>query len=462
MIYLSSPKPLRSIVAEAKAKLSETLSLLGGADDPISVELIGDGAVSITGLSSAEEAENGALCFAVKKEYFQKAKQQGAAAIIAHPDILKEVVLDQPGLEKIEPLTVVVFAEPRLLFSVVLGLNGQEFSPPWGVSVPFFKDKDSCVIAEGVSFGPNVYLGSSVSIGRGTRIGPGVYLDDDVSIGQDCIIHPGAVLRYGVKVGNRCQIHSNSVIGEDGFGYNQVPCPAQGRLIHFKNPHLGSVIIEDDVEIGALAAIDRGLVANTVIGRGTKIDNLVQIGHNCQIGRDCIIVSQVGAAGHSQVGDRVFLLGQSGLNHGARIGHDAIIAGQSGVLGSIPPGRNVWTGTPVKPQREEYTSQIMVKKDLPKWRKFLSLFLKGQPWEVIRSEMAGGPEKQGESEVSPKVPLAFPLGAQSKLADSPEVKSQPAGSPEGKGEPGDSKDGESESIVFYRLVCVIFFGLRFF
>jgi UDP-3-O-[3-hydroxymyristoyl] glucosamine N-acyltransferase len=413
MIKLTSPKSLSSIVEEASVKLSEALSILGGPDQRIPAVIHGDGATLVSSLSSASEAQEGSLCFAVKKDFFIEAKNNKASAIIVSPDLYRELTADQEPINQkasnqdpinqdpstqeatkaLGPLNLVVFIEPRLLFSVVLGLVGRDFSPEWATAQPFFKDQASCSIGEGVSFGPNVYVGAGVSIGPGCRIGPGVFLDDKVTIGQDCVIHPGAVLRFGVKVGRRCQIHANSVIGEDGFGYNQIPCLERQRLIHFKNPHLGSVIIEDDVEIGALTAIDRGLVADTVIGQGTKIDNLVQIGHNCHIGQDCVVVSQVGAAGHSQVGDRVFLLGQCGLNHGAKVGHDAIISGQSGVLGQVPPGKNVWTGTPVKPQREEYTAQIMVKNDLPKWRKFLKLFLKDQSWADIKKAMTDEGEK---------------------------------------------------------------------
>jgi UDP-3-O-[3-hydroxymyristoyl] glucosamine N-acyltransferase len=111
------------------------------------------------------------------------------------------------------------------------------------------------------------------------------------------------------------------------------------------------------------------------------------LGHNCQIGQDCVIVAQAGVGGHCQVQDRVFLLGQVGLSHGVKIGHDAIISGQSGVLGQVPPGNTIWTGTPARPQREEYTAQVMVKKDLPKWRKFLKLFLKGRSLEDIRAAL---------------------------------------------------------------------------
>ncbi|MDR3135343.1 MAG: UDP-3-O-(3-hydroxymyristoyl)glucosamine N-acyltransferase [Deltaproteobacteria bacterium] len=412
MIKLSSPKFLGSIVEEATSTLFGTLALLGWSGERVPVDVQGDPKAIVRGLSSAGEAEEGVLCFAIKRDYYLEARKRGATAIIVSPEILSEIGKGQDahvtGQQVTDPQwasglvaaplegerpALVVFPDPRLLFSVILGLTGQEFAPPWATEVPFFKDRASCQIGDSVSFGPNCYVGAKVAIGNGSRVGPGVFIDDNVTVGEGCVLHPGVVLRSGVRVGRRCQIHSNSVIGEDGFGYNQVPCLERGRLIHFKNPHLGGVVIGDDVEIGALAAIDRGLVADTVIGKGTKIDNLVQIGHNCQIGQDCVVVSQVGAAGHSQVGDRVFLLGQCGLSHGAKVGHDAIISGQSGVLGTVPPGRDVWTGTPVKPQREEYAAQVMVKKDLPKWRKFFRLFMKGSPLEDIRAAMAEGPDK---------------------------------------------------------------------
>ncbi|MDR3205312.1 MAG: UDP-3-O-(3-hydroxymyristoyl)glucosamine N-acyltransferase [Deltaproteobacteria bacterium] len=374
------------------ARLYQTLAVLGGPVEGPPFRIEGPDSVEILSVDSAIDSRPGSLTFAVKTDFLRQAAENGASAVIL-PQSLLEIAQKLIGsLNK--PMALVVASDPRLLFAVMLGLVGSDLIPSFAEGSVFFKDKSSVDIGPGVKFGPMSYVGANVKIGANTVVGPKVFIEDSVEVGSDCLLHPGVILRWGVKIGHRCQIHSNSVIGEDGFGYNQIPFPEKGRLIHYKNPHLGSVVIQDDVEIGALSAVDRGLVSNTFIGRGTKIDNLVQIGHNCQIGQDCVIVSQVGAAGHSQVGDRAFLLGQSGLSHGASVGCDAIVSGQSGVLGRVPPGRAVWTGTPIKTQGEEYRAQVMIKNDLPKWRRFLNLFLKGKSLEEIREDLTlkDGPE----------------------------------------------------------------------
>ncbi|MDR2455623.1 MAG: UDP-3-O-(3-hydroxymyristoyl)glucosamine N-acyltransferase [Deltaproteobacteria bacterium] len=401
MIGIPHPGPLSAFLTAALNRLSETLTSLSG--QPVSasaepLEVIGDPDVLVSSLAAAAEAEPGALCFAVGNKYLEMARAKGAAAIIVPPDLAAQEkgAPEKDAQEKGAPEkdqakkpgpTLVVFREPRLLFAVVLGLAGDSFIPSFGEGQPYFKDKNSVSIGQGVTFGPFSYVGAGVTLGKNVVVGPRVFIEDSVAVGDDTILHPGAVLRWGVKIGRGCQIHSGAVIGEDGFGYNQVPLPPLGRLIHFKNPHLGSVVIEDDVEVGALAAIDRGLVGDTVIGRGTKIDNLVQIGHNCQVGRDCVIVAQVGLGGHSVIGDRAFLLGQVGLTHGSVIGEDAILAGQAGVLKRVPAGRGVWTGTPAQPQATEYRSQLLVRNDLPKWRRFFGLFKKGKSYGEIQEVM---------------------------------------------------------------------------
>ncbi|MDR1050597.1 MAG: UDP-3-O-(3-hydroxymyristoyl)glucosamine N-acyltransferase [Deltaproteobacteria bacterium] len=390
MTVLPRPAPLEDLLAQASARLASTLPLLGGPSLRPEFPVLGDPGTLVSSLTSSAEAGPGALCFAVKPNFLREAVDRGAAAVVVTPELAGRAAGQAPGAASAPGPALAVCPEPRLLFGVILGIAGDAVTPKWAPASPFYKDEASCEIDPGVVFGPGCYIGAGVRIGPGGRIGPGVFVDDGVSMGRDCLIHPGVVLRFGTRLGDRCQIHANAVIGDDGFGYNQIPYPPGGRLIHYKNPHLGGVLIGDDVEIGSLAAIDRGLVSDTVVGRGTKIDNLVQIGHNCQIGNDCVVVAQAGAAGHSRVGDRAFVLGQAGLSHGAAVGEDAVIAGQSGVLGTIPPGGNVWTGTPAKPQGEEYRSQVMLKNDLPKWRQFLRLFLKGRGLDEIRREMGGG------------------------------------------------------------------------
>jgi UDP-3-O-[3-hydroxymyristoyl] glucosamine N-acyltransferase len=317
------------------------------------------------------------LTFAISGKFLAQAQSSMAQAVII-----------PPALEnKAAPGNFLIFSDPRLFFAAFLALAEKALRPsfPHSPEMAYFKDRSSLTLGPGVTIGPGAYLGAGVKIGANSLIGPGAFLEDGVEIGQDCLIHPRAVLRYGTKVGDRCQIHAGAVIGEDGFGYNQVPFPEKGRLVHFKNPHLGGVSLGDDVEVGALAAIDRGLVSDTVIKTGAKIDNLVQIGHNSQIGRDCILVSQAGVAGHSEVGDRVFLLGQCGLNPGSKVGDDAMVGGQSGVLGTIPPGRRPWFGTPARPHQEELQSQALVRRLLPRLRRFLQLFKKSRDFGELKS-----------------------------------------------------------------------------
>ncbi|MDR1309877.1 MAG: hypothetical protein LBL95_08300, partial [Deltaproteobacteria bacterium] len=211
MISLPRPIALQDLVGPASDRLARDLALLGGPGGQPAVPIVGDGSVAISGLSSSSEAAAGALCFAVRREFLDEARGRGAAAVIVGPALLEEAGPGWAGP------ALVVFSEPRLLFSVILGLQGEAFSPPWAAAEPFFKDRGSCDIGPGVVFGPFSYVGAGVSVGQGTRVGPRVFLDDGVSLGRDCVIHPGAVLRFGVRVGDRCQIHSNAVVGEDGF-----------------------------------------------------------------------------------------------------------------------------------------------------------------------------------------------------------------------------------------------------
>jgi UDP-3-O-[3-hydroxymyristoyl] glucosamine N-acyltransferase len=401
-----TPRPLKDLLEAASAELAANMALLAGsgAPPPEAFDVVGDASVVISSLAPAAEAVPGALCFAVRDDFLAQAVGLGAAAVIVRPGMAGRPLPEgrpgpaQPGPVQPGPV-LVACREPRLLFAVILGLAASRRAPSFGEGEPYFKDRASCSIGRGVSFGPFSYVGAGVSLGDGVAVGPRVVIEDGAVVGGGTILHPGAIVRWGVKIGRRCQIHAGAVIGDDGFGYTQVPVPAAGRLIHYKNPHLGAVAIGDDVEIGALTAVDRGLASDTVVGRGTKIDNLVQIGHNCRIGQDCVIVSQVGMAGHAAVGDRAFVLGQAGLSHGAEIGHDAVVAGQAGVLGKIPPGRQAWTGTPAQPQAEAYRSVSMVRRDLPRWRSFWRLLKKGLALEAIRSALLA--EERAESQSGP-------------------------------------------------------------
>jgi UDP-3-O-[3-hydroxymyristoyl] glucosamine N-acyltransferase len=192
------------------------------------------------------------------------------------------------------------------------------------------------------SVGPCAVIERGAAVGRGSRIGALVFVGADVVIGEDVILYPHVVVRDGVRIGSRVIVHPGAVIGADGFGY------AFDGAVHRKIPQVGGVRIEDDVEIGANTAVDRGTVGDTVIRRGTKIDNLVQVAHNCEVGEDTVIVAQVGVSGSSRIGRRVVLAGQAGVADHVTIADGAIVTARAGVVGDIPSG-GVWGGAPCRP-----------------------------------------------------------------------------------------------------------------
>jgi UDP-3-O-[3-hydroxymyristoyl] glucosamine N-acyltransferase len=202
----------------------------------------------------------------------------------------------------------------------------------------------SAFLEAGVIVEAGAVIGPEVGIGEGTTIAAGSVIGYRVHVGRDCYIGPNVSLTHAL-VGNRVTLHAGAAIGQDGFGF------AMGKSGHLKVPQIGRVIIQDDVEIGANTTIDRGALRDTIIGEGTKIDNLVQIGHNVVIGRHCVIVAQTGISGSSELGDFVVLGGQVGVVGHLKIGAGAQIAGSSNVRGNVPPGAR-WGGTPAKPARQ--------------------------------------------------------------------------------------------------------------
>jgi len=201
-------------------------------------------------------------------------------------------------------------------------------------------------LEEEVVIGPFSVLEEGVSVGQGAIIGPLVYIGRGSRIGKHCRLYPHVVIREGVVLKDRVIVHSGAVIGSDGFGYVK---DQQGQYV--KIPQVGGVLIEDDVEIGSNVTIDRATIGWTLVKRGTKIDNLVQIAHNVVVGEDCIIVAQVGIAGSVVIGDRARLAGQVGVTDHVEIGHDVTVGAKSGVTKSLPPGVTV-IGYPAVPHMD--------------------------------------------------------------------------------------------------------------
>lgn len=307
-------------------KLAGLARILGG-------RLTGNPDEEISGAAGLGDARPGDITFLLKPSMAPEAAASGASAIL--------VSHEMPGLEKNQ----LIVDDPQLAFITLLGLFHPTAPPEAGISPMAFVSKGAA-IGQGAAICPFVYLGEGASVGAGTILHPGVFIGVNSHVGESCILYPNVTVREGVRVGDRVIIHAGSVIGADGFGY----AFRGGR--HIKIPQVGGVIIEDDVEIGACAAIDRATTGNTVIGRGTKIDNLVQIAHNVKIGHDSVIVAQTGIAGSSTVGDHVIIAGQSGIADHASIEDETVLGAGSGVLPNSQVKKGAYAGTPILPHRQ--------------------------------------------------------------------------------------------------------------
>ncbi len=307
-------------------------------------ELVGDPSTPLVGFSSAEGAKPGDLTFAENEYYFSRAEQGAASAIL----VPTEFSSSSKVLLRVR--------NPRVAFAKVLPL----FFPPArfapGIHPSAVVDS-TAVIDPSATIGPLVVVGSKVRIGPRSVIENGCSLGEGVELGEDCHLFPRVSLYPHVRLGHRVIIHSGTVVGSDGFGY----VFDAGR--HLKIPQVGSVVIQDDVEIGANVTIDRGALGPTVIGKGTKIDNLVQIGHNVVIGEHSVLVAQVGVAGSTRLGTHVTLGGQVGVAGHLKIGNDVTVAAQSGVMHHIPDGEK-WLGSPARPDRQT-KRQLIALQQLP-------------------------------------------------------------------------------------------------
>jgi len=308
--------------------------------------LVGDGSVAIARVSAVDDASADALTFATDEKYYAAALAGAAAAVLVDAS----VPVDEAAASK--PLLIVENARAALA-TFLAALKPPRPRGPF--RHPTATIETGAQIGEDVYLGAHCYVGARASIGRGSTIAPGAYVGDDTQIGQDTWLHPRATVHERCVVGSRVVLHSGSVIGSEGFGWAFL----EGRLERI--PQIGNVILEDEVEIGANSCVDRAQTGSTFIGQGTKIDNLVQIGHNCRIGKHCAIAAQTGFAGSTNVGDFVKIAGQVGTRGHMHIGSRATIAGQSGVWGDVPDGAMI-SGNPARDHRETLRNEVMLRK----------------------------------------------------------------------------------------------------
>jgi UDP-3-O-[3-hydroxymyristoyl] glucosamine N-acyltransferase len=303
-------------------------------------EVVGDGSVQLNGLASADRARAGELTFAENAFYFAAAEQTPAAAIL----------VSEPFASSNKVLIRV--ANTRVALARALPLFFPPEEHPRGIH-PSAVIADSAQVDATAHIGPNCVLGARVRIGARSVLMGGNDLRADCQLGDDVCLFPNVVLYRRTQVGHRVAIHAGTVIGSDGFGY------VLDEARHRKVLQLGNVIIHDDVEIGANAAIDRGTLGPTVIGEGTKIDNLVHVAHNVVIGRHCVIMGQVGFAGSTRLGDYVVVASQSGIADHLKLGNQAVIGAKSGVMRDIEDGGRV-LGIPAAPERQAKRQMIAV------------------------------------------------------------------------------------------------------
>ncbi|MBP7217284.1 MAG: UDP-3-O-(3-hydroxymyristoyl)glucosamine N-acyltransferase [Candidatus Omnitrophica bacterium] len=293
-------------------------------------EVVGDSSLVITGVSGIKEAHAGDITFLANPKYAPLLEKTLASAIITSKEITH---CPKPSIRT---------ENPSLAFAKLLSqLMPADVRHPQGIHPSAVIGK-RVTLGKNVSCGPYVVINDDAVIGDNTIVYAHAFIGNNVRIGGETLIYANVAIREHVTIGDRVIIHSGTVIGSDGFGYVTV----EGK--HHKIPQVGQVIIEDDVEIGANCAIDRARFEKTVIGKGTKIDNLVHIAHNVIIGEHCLIVAQVGVSGSTTLGNNVILAGQVGLVGHISVGDNAVVMAQAGVNKSIPADAVYW-GYPAKP-----------------------------------------------------------------------------------------------------------------
>jgi UDP-3-O-[3-hydroxymyristoyl] glucosamine N-acyltransferase len=322
--------------------MTETQSLtIAELASRVNGRLVGDGGIRIDRVADLDSAGPGEVAYIEDEKFFEAGCASRASCLI----VSKEFVTSFKGPITESGPALIEVSKPKLAFALIAGfLHPQKHREPLVHS--------TAVIAESADIDLTVYVGPHVSIGEGTRIQSGTRLEagvvigDRVMVGRDCVLHPGVVLYDDVAIGANVILHAGVCIGADGFGY------VRDDMGYHKFPQRGTVVIEDDVELGAHTCVDRAALGQTRIGRGTKIDNMVHVGHNCDIGERVVIAAQTGISGSVTIEDDVVIGGQVGFGDHIRVLSGAVIGSKAGVLPGkiVRPG--VWWGIPIQPLDE--------------------------------------------------------------------------------------------------------------
>lgn len=316
--------------------MGETGYRLAELAERIQGELRGDGEVTITGVGHLEDANEGEITFADGPSVQSLANASRASALIVPPEV------------EVKHKPFIVTEDPRLAFSKVLELFAPDMRPDAGVHPTAVLGKNVS-LGENVSVGAHAYVGDGTILGDNTVVHPLAYIGPETLTGSDCEIHPQVYIGPRVQMGKRVIVHAGASVGADGFGYLQT------EHGHRKIPQIGTVILEDDVEVGANSTIDRATVAATRIGAGTKIDDQVHVAHNVVLGRNCLLCGQVGIAGSTTIGDNVVMGGQAGVNDHVEIGSNIVIAARASVFGNLDE-EGIYSGYPAAPHQKQLRS----------------------------------------------------------------------------------------------------------
>jgi UDP-3-O-[3-hydroxymyristoyl] glucosamine N-acyltransferase len=308
-----------------KFRVDELAERLGG-------RVIGDGSVVVSGIASLADARPSDLSLYADPRYRSELSATKAGALVTREAIV-EVGVPQ-----------IVHPDPFLSLAALVDLFHPAAAHHPGIDERAWVAPSARVAPDAAVY-PFVWIGEGAEIGARTVLHPGVYVGDGASVGEDSVLWPNVVVREGCRIGRRVVIHPGAVLGADGFGFAR----KDRRFVKIR--HVGSVVVEDDVEIGANAAIDRGTLGRTLLRRGVKIDNLVHIAHNVEVGEDSAMAAQVGISGSTVIGKRVLMGGQVGLADHLVVGDDAVLIAQSGVIGDVPHGATL-SGYPARPHRE--------------------------------------------------------------------------------------------------------------